>query len=92
MASADPSIEETKDVVEVNFSSIKALNTPATDKDSWSYKGTITGVPAGFDYVDFVLDNGVDLDLLPGQNSRDSSRSNSPFDEVSFDHGCPRRF
>ena len=34
VASADPSIEETKDVVEVNFSSIKALNTPATDKDS----------------------------------------------------------
>jgi hypothetical protein len=68
--------------VEVTFSSIKALNTPVTDKDSWSYKGTITGVPSGFDYVEFVLDNGVELNLS-------SQRPGSPpavlLDTVTFD-------
>ena len=35
VASADPCIEDSKtEEGKVNFSSIKALNTPATDKDS----------------------------------------------------------
>ena len=85
------SAEDSKDEVELNFSSIRALNTPATDKDSWSYKGTIT-VPANVDYVKDVLENGVEVDLSGRRrpespdSSPDSSRSNSPtLDEVSFD-------
>ena len=36
---------------QVDFSIIKALNTPTTDKDSWSFKGTITDLPPDLDYV-----------------------------------------
>ena len=53
--------------VEVSFSSIKAINTPASDKDSWSFKGALTGVPADFDYAKLVADTGVEMSLLsPG--------------------------
>jgi hypothetical protein len=33
--------------VEVSFSSIKALNTPADNKDSWSFKGTVRAISIG---------------------------------------------
>ena len=49
---------------EVTFSSIKAVNTPASDKDSWSFKGTLKGVAPSTDYVEFLLDNGVEMDLM----------------------------
>jgi hypothetical protein len=44
---------------EVSFSSIKAINTPASKKDSWSFKGAITGVPAGLDYAEYVAETGI---------------------------------
>jgi hypothetical protein len=50
---------------DVSFSSIKALNTPATNKDSWSFKGALTGVfPPDVDWAKFVADSGVEMDLF----------------------------
>jgi hypothetical protein len=48
----------------VSFSSIKALNTLDKDnKDSWSFKGTVTGVPTAFDWIKDTADNGLEMSL-----------------------------
>ena len=56
----------------LTFSSIKALNTPVTDKDSWSFKGTVVGVPPGAGYLADILEYGIDLELnSPGDTLLD---------------------
>lgn len=45
----------------LTYSSIKALNSPSLDKDSWSFKGTVTGVDST--YLDALFADGIDLEL-----------------------------
>ena len=70
MASAVPSIE-------VEFSTIRAVNTPSVDKDSWSFKGVVTG--ASGDYLDALLEYGIDLSLSSSVEGHDG------YDVVTFD-------
>lgn len=45
----------------MTFSSIKALNMPTLDKDSWSFKGAVMGG----DFLEILLEEGtIDMELL----------------------------
>jgi hypothetical protein len=57
----------------LSFSSIKAFNTPAANKDSWSFKGTVATADG---YLEDLLDYGITLEL---------ESDGTPLDEVVFD-------
>ena len=68
VASAEP---------QVKFSTIKAINTPASDKDSWSFKGA-----TNTDYVKLLADSGVEMNL---SGSTDGWVGLGRLDNVIFD-------
>lgn len=71
-------IASSASVDEFTTSIIKALNTPAADKDSWSFKGTVNEGP-DYDMVTDVMTGGTDsLEL----NLDDST---ADLDSVIFD-------
>ena len=54
------------------FRSIKAINKPTSDEDSWNFKGTLTGLGAGIPYLDIMRLHGAEVDLslpVPGNPS-----------------------
>jgi hypothetical protein len=62
---------------QVKFSTIKAINTPASDKDSWSFKGA-----TNIDYVKLLADSGVEMNL---SGSTDGWVGLGRLDNVIFD-------